>query len=61
MYSAAHRLALGVFALLGALGAGVQESKARPKPVAEVSKETIEVADGAFLPIYVSHDCPAAM
>jgi pimeloyl-ACP methyl ester carboxylesterase len=58
MGSAIPRLAVGVFAALGAVmtGAGAQESEAKPKPVAEVGKETIEVADGAFLPIYVSRD-----
>jgi len=55
---AVPRRASGVLAMLIALmtGAGAEESEAKPKPVAEVSKETIEVADGAFLPIYVSRD-----
>jgi pimeloyl-ACP methyl ester carboxylesterase len=58
MGSAISRLAFGVFAVLSALmtGACAQESEAKQKPVAEVSKETIEVADGALLPIYVSRD-----
>ena len=46
------RLRLGVLAVLTVLATG---ACARGS-VAEVSRETIEVADGAFLPIYVSRD-----
>jgi len=33
-----------------------QESDAKPKPVPEVGTQTIEVASGVFLPVYISRD-----
>jgi len=41
---------------LGMFGALAQESDARPKPVPEVASQTIAVAPGADLPLYVSRD-----